>query len=154
MLERGKRLEFAGIAFAVALALYAGQAFAQGADEAAGVKADEAAGVGAGGELFKKRCAPCHSLADGRNGNGPSLFGIIDRKAADLSSFKYSRALRQMAADDSLKWSEENLTRFLARPSLLVPGTRMAFPGVKKEEDLANLIAWIKANSGPPSNEP
>ena len=98
-------MEFAGIAFAVALALYAGQAFAQGADEAAGVKADEAAGVGAGGELFKKRCAPCHSLADGRNGNGPSLFGIIDRKAADLSSFKYSRALRQMAADDSLKWS-------------------------------------------------
>lgn len=59
-----------------------------------------------------------------------------------------------MAADDSLKWSEENLTRFLARPSLLVPGTRMAFPGVKKEEDLASLIAWIKANSGPPLSEP
>ncbi|MBE9556171.1 MAG: c-type cytochrome [Proteobacteria bacterium] len=141
-------MKFAGIAFAIALAFYAGQSFAQ----EDGKPASQA--VGAGGELFKKRCAPCHSLADGRNGNGPSLFGIIDRKAADLSSFKYSRALRQMAADDSLIWSEENLTRFLARPSLLVPGTRMAFPGVKKEEDLANLIAWIKANSGPPSSEP
>ena len=110
--------------------------------------------VSAGEALFNKRCAQCHSLAEGKNGNGPSLFRIVDREAAVVPGFKYSRALTAMAADESLKWSEENLTAFLTRPSLLVPGTRMAFPGVKKEEDLAALVAWIKANSGPPSGTP
>lgn len=143
-------MKLAGAAFAVALALSAGQTLAQEDGNPAGADT----GAGAGEELFNKRCAPCHSLANGRHGNGPSLFRIIDRKAAVLSGFKYSRALKQTAANESLKWSEENLATFLARPSLLVPGTRMAFPGVKKEEDLANLIAWIKANSGPPSSEP
>lgn len=143
-------MKLAGAAFAVALALSAGQTLAQEGGNPAGADT----GAGAGEELFNKRCAPCHSLANGRHGNGPSLFRIIDRKAAVLSGFKYSRALKQTAANESLKWSEGNLATFLARPSLLVPGTRMAFPGVKKEEDLANLIAWIKANSGPPSSEP
>lgn len=146
MLDRGKRSKFAGATFAVALVFCAGQTLAQDDGKTAGADAGEG--------MFKKRCAQCHSLADGRNGNGPSLFRIIGREAAVLPGFKYSRAMRQMAADESLTWSEENLTSFLARPSLLVPGTRMAFPGVKKEEDLMNLIAWIKANSGPPSGEP
>jgi cytochrome c len=131
---------------AAALAFSAGQTLAQ---EEGGT-----AVVDAGEELFNKRCAPCHSLAEGKNGNGPSLFRIIDRGAALLPGFKYSRALRQTAADESLIWSEENLATFLARPSRLVPGTRMAFPGLKKEEDLATLVAWIKANSGPPSSDP
>lgn len=117
-------------------------------------KAANAVEVSAGEALFNKRCRQCHSLAEGKNSNGPSLFRVIDREAAALPGFKYSRALRQMAADEALKWSEENLTAFLARPSLLVPGTRMAFPGFRKEEDLAILVAWIKANSVPPSGNP
>jgi len=134
------------LALAVALAICATQASAQEAGKAA--TADD---VSAGEALFNKRCAQCHSLMEGKNGNGPSLFRIVDREAAVVPGFKYSRALRRMAAEESLKWSEENLTAFLTRPSLLVPGTRMAFPGVKKEEDLAALVAWIKANSGRPS---
>jgi cytochrome c len=137
------------LALAVALAVCAAPAPAQEEGKAA-----EAAGTDAGEGLFNKSCAQCHSLAEGKNGNGPSLFRIIGRKAAVLPGFKYSRALRQMAADESLTWSEVNLATFLGRPSLLVPGTRMAFPGVKKEEDLATLLAWIKTNSGPPSAEP
>lgn len=107
-----------------------------------------------GEALFMKRCAPCHSLAEGKNGNGPSLHRIVNRHAASVPGFKYSRAMRNMAADESLEWTEENLSAFLARPSLLVPGTRMAFPGVRNEEDLAVLVAWLKANSGPPSDKP
>ena len=138
---------FRVIAFAAVLAACATQASAQ-------EEAKAADGISAGAALFNKRCAQCHSLLEGKNGNGPSLFGIVGREAAVVPGFKYSRALRRMAADDSLKWSEENLTTFLTRPSLLVPGTRMAFPGVKKEEDLATLVAWIKANSGSPAGDP
>jgi cytochrome c2 len=106
-----------------------------------------------GRALFAKKCGQCHSLAKDKNGNGPSLHRIIDRQAAAVPGFKYSRAMRQMAAEDTLEWNEENLTLFLEKPSLLVPGTRMAFPGIKKKEDLNALIEWIRANSGPPSDE-
>lgn len=134
---------------AVALVICATQAPAQEEGKAA-----DADAVSVGEALFDKRCAQCHSLMEGKNGNGPSLFRIIGRVAATEPGFKYSRALRRMAADESLRWNEENLTIFLARPSLLVPGTRMAFPGMRKEEDLATLVAWIKANSGPASGNP
>ena len=137
------------LALAGAFTMYAAAAPAQ--EEGNTADADS---VSAGEALFNKRCAQCHSLVEGRNGNGPSLFGIVNREAAAVPGFKYSRALRQMAADESLKWSEENLIAFLTRPSLLVPGTRMAFPGMRNEEDLATLVDWIKANSGPPSGEP
>lgn len=138
---------FRVIAFAAVLAVCATQAAAQ-------KEAKTADGISVGEALFNKRCAQCHSLSEGKNGNGPSLFRIIGREAAVVPGFKYSRAIRRMAADESLKWSEENLAAFLTRPSLLVPGTRMAFPGVKKEEDLTKLVAWIKTNSGPPSGDP
>ena len=137
------------LALAVALALCA--TLAQAQEEGKAATADD---VGGGEALFSKRCAQCHSLIEGKNGNGPSLFRIIGREAAVVPGFKYSRALRRMAADESLKWSEENLITFLTRPSLLVPGTRMAFPGVNKEEDLTKLVAWIKSNSGQPSGNP
>lgn len=107
-----------------------------------------------GKALFVKQCAQCHSLAKDKNGNGPSLHRVVGRMAASVPGFKYSRAMRQMAAEDELVWSEENLARFLERPSLLVPGTRMAFPGMKNKEDLSSLIEWIKANSGPTSDQP
>lgn len=140
------RLNLICASIVTALVFWAGPTLAQ--------EADKTAAADAGELLFNKRCALCHSLAEGKNGNGPSLFRIIDRKAAVLPGFKYSKALRQTAVDESLTWSEENLATFLTRPSFLVPGTRMAFPGLKKEIELATLVAWIKANSGPPSGNP
>lgn len=107
-----------------------------------------------GRALFVKKCGQCHSLAKDKNGNGPSLHRIIDREAASVPGFKYSRAMRQMATEEALEWSEENLALFLEKPSLLVPGTRMAFAGMKNKEELAALIDWIKANSGPPWHQP
>ena len=107
-----------------------------------------------GEALFIKKCAQCHSLAKDKNGNGPSLHRIIDRQAASVPGFKYSRAMQQLAKEDELEWTEENLAMFLEKPSLLVPGTRMAFPGMKQQEDIEILISWIKANSGPPAGRP
>lgn len=144
------RLKFTWL-IAVAAVLTAGAPLAraqQAGQEAAPAPADQ------GEALFKKRCAPCHSLAEGKNGNGPSLHGVINRAAASEPGFKYSRAMRQKAADESLEWTEENLSVFLARPSRLVPGTRMAFAGIKNEEALAAVVAWIKANGGSPSDKP
>lgn len=135
------------LALAATLAIGASQAFAQEA-------AKTADSADAGELLFNKKCAQCHSLADGKNGNGPSLYGVVNRAAAVAPGFKYSRALQRMAADESLIWDEENLAAFLTRPSLLVPGTRMAFPGMGNAKDLAVLLEWVKANSGPPSREP
>jgi cytochrome c2 len=105
--------------------------------------------VDPGRALFESKCGQCHSLVDGKNGNGPTLFGVLDRPAAAVPGFKYSRAMRQMASQESLTWSEDDLSIFLTRPSALVPGTRMAFPGIRDQEALDALVQWIKANSGP-----
>lgn len=105
--------------------------------------------VDPGRTLFERKCRQCHSLVDGKNGNGPTLYGILDRPAAAVPGFKYSRALRQMAAQESLTWSEAELSVFLTRPSALVPGTRMAFPGIEDQDARDALVEWIRANSGP-----
>lgn len=102
-----------------------------------------------GQALFEKKCGQCHSLAQGKNGNGPSLYGLMNRRAATVAGFKYSRAMRAKANEESLIWTESALSEYLTRPSDLVPGTRMAFPGLKDDEKRAALIEWIKNNSGP-----
>lgn len=116
--------------FAAALAAFASPALAQGDADA-------------GKKVFKK-CKACHSMAEGKNKVGPTLFKIMDREAAAIDGFKYSKALK----NSGLTWDDETLAKFLAKPKALVPGTRMAFGGLKKEADVENLIAWIKANGG------
>ncbi|MFQ5346668.1 MAG: c-type cytochrome [Rhodothalassiaceae bacterium] len=87
------------------------------------------------------RCQACHSLAEGQNRVGPSLHGIVGRKAGSLASFKrYSKAMQ--SAD--VVWNEETLDKYLANPRAFVPGNAMAFPGLPSAEDRANLIAFLK----------
>jgi len=136
------------LAIAAALNLCAVKTYAAGSEEA-----PAAENVSPGEALFNRKCAQCHSLAEGKNGSGPTLYGIVDREAAVVPGFKYSRAMRDMAQDPGLEWNDANLAAFLARPSHLVPGTRMAFPGIADEKQLAALIDWLKANSGPPSGK-
>lgn len=116
--------------FAAALALYGAPALAAGDADA-------------GKKVFNK-CKACHSLAEGKKKVGPSLFGIIGSGAAEVSGFKYSKAMK----GSGLTWDEETLAKFLTKPRALVPGTRMAFAGLKKEADVENVIAYIKANGG------
>ena len=90
------------------------------------------------------RCQACHSLKEGQNRVGPSLHGIIGRKAGSLASFtRYSPAMK--SAD--VVWNEETLNKYLKNPRAFVPGNAMAFPGLPKEEDRENLIAFLKQAS-------
>ena len=103
-----------------------------------------AAGDVAAGKKVYNKCKACHSMAEGKNKVGPTLFGIFGRDAADIKGFKYSKAMKA----SGLKWDEETMTKYLAKPKALVPGTRMTFAGLKKEADIENVIAYMKANGG------
>jgi len=97
----------------------------------------------AGKKVFNK-CKACHSLEEGKNKVGPSLHGVVGRAAASVKGFKYSKAM----SEAGLTWDEATIKKYLAKPKDLVPGTRMAFAGLKKDDDIENVIAYIKANGG------
>jgi len=96
----------------------------------------------AGEKVFAK-CKACHEAEKGVNKVGPTLKGVVGRKAASVADYKYSDAMTAKGAE-GLVWSEENLTTYLADPKKFVPGTKMAFAGLKKPEEIANVIAYLK----------
>jgi cytochrome c2 len=75
----------------------------------------------------------------GKNKVGPSLAGIVGRPAGQVEGFKYSAVM----AESEVVWDEANLDAFLAKPKDFMKGTKMSFPGLKKEEDRANVIAFF-----------
>ncbi|MCY4304808.1 MAG: cytochrome c family protein [Aestuariivita sp.] len=91
------------------------------------------------GERLYRQCSACHKIDDGVNGTGPHLYGIVGRKKASVEGFGYSGALAEMTGD----WTPENLNRFIENPRDYVPGTTMAYAGLKKIEDRANLISYL-----------
>ncbi len=86
------------------------------------------------------RCATCHSVEPGRNGIGPSLAGVFGAPAAHEPAFAYSQAMRR----SGLTWDAATLDAFLADPRGLVPGTKMAFAGVRPAEDRAAIVEYLK----------
>jgi cytochrome c len=94
-----------------------------------------------GAKVFKK-CMACHAVDD-KNKIGPSLKGIVGRKAATVEGFKYSDAMLAKAAE-GVVWDEATLTAYLPDPKAFVPGTKMVFPGLKKPEEVTDLIAFLK----------
>ena len=100
------------------------------------------ADVAKGGEVFKK-CAACHGIAaGGGNGVGPNLYGIIGKPHAAAAGFAYSDVLKGMAAKP---WSFGEMNAWLHSPKTYAPGTKMTFAGLSKNEDRANLIAYLNA---------
>ena len=93
-----------------------------------------------GKRVFNK-CKACHALKAGKNKVGPSLHGIMGRKAGMVTKFKYSKAMK----NSGLTWDEETLRKYLKKPRSFLKGTRMAFAGIKKDKDMDNLIAYLKA---------
>jgi cytochrome c len=92
------------------------------------------------GEKLFKRCAACHSLEAGKKKIGPSLAGVFGRKAGTVEGFKYSKAM--MASD--IVWDEETIDQYLEKPKTFIPKNKMAFPGFKKPEQRADVIAYLK----------
>lgn len=99
-----------------------------------------AAGDAAKGEKVFNQCKICHSLEKGKNMIGPSLAGVIGRKAGTVPGFKYSDAM----AKSGITWNDENLEKYLKNPKGFIPGNKMPFVGLKKEDDVENVIAFLK----------
>ncbi|MEP1229701.1 MAG: cytochrome c family protein [Litorimonas sp.] len=98
-----------------------------------------------GAKLFR-RCKSCHTLEDGgSNKLGPNLWNIWGRKAAAQEGFAYSKAL---TASD-ITWDDSTLDAYIKKPKELVPGTRMTFIGIKKAQDRADLLLYLKAQTTP-----
>ncbi|MEM7430026.1 MAG: cytochrome c family protein [Pseudomonadota bacterium] len=100
-----------------------------------------------GKKVFRK-CKACHLVDKEKNKLGPHLVNVFGRKAAGLESYgkKYSKAMKAKG-EEGLVWNEETLDAYLTKPKKYVPGTKMAFPGLKKEKQRINLIAYIKSFS-------
>ena len=97
------------------------------------------------GKVLFVQCRACHSLeALGGNKVGPNLHGVFGRKAGMAPGYAYSDALSQA----TIVWSDETLNEWLTRPSDFLPGNRMVFVGIRKPEDRANLIAYLKRETG------
>ena len=97
----------------------------------------------AAGEKVFTKCKVCHVADQDTNKIGPSLHGVIGRTAGTHPDFKYSEAMIA-AGKSGVKWDEPTLTTYLHDPKAMVKGTKMAFPGIKKDEDVANVIAYLK----------
>ncbi len=106
-----------------------------------------------GAEVFK-RCATCHTAdKGGANKTGPNLFGLVDRKVASHEGFGYSKGMKDFGADGKV-WDYEHLDHFLFAPKAYVKGTAMGFGGVKKTDERANLVAYLRTLADTPAPLP
>lgn len=104
----------------------------------------QAEGDAAKGEKVFKKCKACHKVGEkAKKGVGPALNNIIGAAAGKQEGYKYSKAMIAKGAD-GLVWDDANLDKYLKKPKDLVKGTKMAFPGLKKDADRANVIAYLK----------
>lgn len=98
----------------------------------------------AAGKKIFNQCSVCHSVIKGKHALGPSLNGVVGRKAGTADGFKnFSPAMKK--AD--IVWTEDNLEKYLADPKGFIPGNRMIFSGLKKDDDRDNVIAFLKQAS-------
>jgi cytochrome c2 len=99
------------------------------------------------GEKVFRKCKACHMIGENAKKRvGPPLNNIVGAKAGSQEGFKYSKAMTEKG-EGGLTWTEETLNTYLHKPKDVVPGTKMAFPGLKKDDDRANVIAYLKTFS-------
>nr|WP_310523922.1 cytochrome c family protein [Polymorphobacter sp.] len=126
-------LRFALSAAALAAGLTAAPALAQAA-------APMPVGNAAAGEKVFVQCKTCHVAEKGVNRVGPSLYGVVGRKSGIAPAYKYSAANLK----SGVVWNEATLYKYLEAPMKFMPGTKMAFAGLKKPQDRADVIAYLK----------
>jgi len=115
------------MAAAAVLTFYASAAYA--ADAADGEK------------VFKRVCSACHNAtAEGAKKLGPTLFGVVGRHSGSVEGFRYSEGNKKA----NLVWTPEVLDKYLVEPKATVPGTTMAFAGLKKDDERKNVVAYLQ----------
>jgi len=100
-----------------------------------------AADAAEGEKVFRRYCTACHiTTAEGPKRLGPALAGIVGRKTGTIEGFRYSEANKNA----NITWSAQTLDPYLKDPKAVIPGTIMAFAGVKKDDERENLIAYLQ----------
>jgi cytochrome c len=92
-----------------------------------------------GGKVFEEECADCHSVKDGKNKKGPSLFNILGRKSATIADFNYSDAMR---AKNTI-WNAEVINEYIRAPKKSVPGGKMKYDGLDDEKAREEVINYL-----------
>ena len=96
----------------------------------------------AGKTVFQRQCATCHlDAADGPRRLGPTLFGVVGRKTGAVEGFRYTEANRNAG----WTWTTEKLEEYLRNPRALIPGTNMAFAGIRSDQDRADVVAYLNS---------
>lgn len=105
------------------------------------------------GTKVAKKCAACHTFEpNGKSKVGPPLYDIVNRPIGSVETFKYSKAMQEFAQGKT--WTYEQLNQFVFKPKNLIKGTSMAFAGVKKTEDRAALLLYLRSLSQNPAPLP
>jgi cytochrome c len=105
----------------------------------------------AAGKTVSVKCEQCHDLSKGGpNKIGPNLYGVVDRPRATHPGFDYSSAMK--SKNDP--WTYDELFKYLKSPQSYVPGTKMSFAGLPREQDRINLIAYLRSNADSPAPIP
>ncbi len=109
------------------------------------------ADVKAGGDYFAKKCTTCHSIEKGgANKVGPALWGVMNRPIGGVAGFNYSSAMKSHGGN----WTFEEMNKFQWSPQKTIPGTIMSYAGNKKDQERANLIAYLASQSDSPAKLP
>ena len=108
----------------------------------------------AAGQALSRACAACHDFTKGGpNKVGPNNWGVVGAPMGHAEGFNYSAAMKAKSEEGAV-WDYEALNQFLAAPKEFLPGTSMSYAGLKKPEDRANLIAWLRTLSDNPAPLP
>ena len=98
------------------------------------------------GARLYKRCQTCHTLEqDGRHRVGPNMWNLFGSTADQREGFAYSKAM----SESGIVWDEETLSAYIENPRKFMPGNRMSYAGLRKPEDRAAVLAYIKAKTSP-----